>query len=99
MIKRWTDEPLTVRAKVYGVPTVFMWRGGAYVDIMPLGECVEVINVWNQEANRAAICSRADLRRVAMEWMGELDRHTWIHHYCAKLVPCDCRWCSRRRSR
>lgn len=87
------EQPmLTHRATVYEIPTLFRWRGGIYVDVMPLGNAVDVINVTDKR-----IGSRRDLEQICDAYIEQLDRHDWRHGYCASLVACDCARCSRDR--
>lgn len=89
-------EPLTWRQDVYGVPTLFRYEGGSYVDVCPLGEPVHAINVWDHAKGRSTVRSRKELRAVCLEWMEDLDRRDWRHGYCWQLMPCDCPACRRR---
>lgn len=87
------EQPmLTHRATVYEIATLFRWQGGIYIDVMPLGHCVDVINV---EGKR--IGSRRDLERICEAYIEQLDRLDWRHGYCAGLVACDCSRCLRDR--
>ena len=85
----------TYRRDVYDVATLFKWGGGPYVDVMPLGQAVEVINVWDHVTDRPTI-DETTLRAVCDEWVDELDRRDWRHGYCHHLVPCDCANCRRK---
>lgn len=94
----WFDgyEPetrlLTYRAVIFDIPTLFRFNGGCYIDIMPLGEAVEVINIQGR-----SLRGDDDMRRECEAFIDDIDRLDWRHGYCAALVACDCGRCRRDR--
>lgn len=54
---------------------VFVWHGGAYVDICTMGrerKAFEVINVWDDEKNAIQVPYTVhNLRGIAKEWISE----------------------------
>jgi len=114
----WFDgyEPqtpmLTYRATVHEIPTLFKFTGGCYIDVMPLGECVDAINIQGRSMR-----NEADLKRECEAFIAELSPRDWLGGHCWHLIqgasvrwqrprapcptcrrdPCDC--VSRRRDR
>jgi hypothetical protein len=88
---------MTYRANVWGIPTLFVWHGGEYVEVCPLGEAVDVLHVWDHDYNRASIQTEIELRQVCRHWIRRVDQHDWLAGALRGLVECDCRRCRRKR--
>ena len=87
------------RRDVHGVPTLFLYSGGSYVEVKPLGHSVDVIDVWDYDRDEARIRSEWHLRSVVDLWVRDLDRREWRHSYCLGIAPCDCGICRFRSNR
>lgn len=90
------EPPLTYRANVWGIPTLFVWHGGA-IEVCPLGEAVNALDVWDYGRDRPGLSTEIEFRQVCRDWIRALDEHEWLAHYCRGLVKCSCRTCRRRR--
>jgi len=78
-------RPLKVTRTIYGVPTVFEWWGGEYVDVMPYGgEAVDVLNVWAGNKPAGPV-TKAYLISEVSQWKEQLDRSDWLDGYCSNL--------------
>ena len=89
----------SVRRDVYGVPTLFLYEGGAYVQVKPLGQAVEVIDAWDYDADKSRVQSLQHLRSIIDLWARDLSRRDWRHSYCLGIVRCDCGICRFRYNR
>lgn len=60
-----------------GIPLLFEWHGGAYVDVCKAGKPpAEVINVWDDEKNAARLPFTLDsLEAIADDWIAGYGEH------------------------
>lgn len=68
-----TDKPKEVTFPNLGI--VFVWHGGAYIDICTMGrprKAFEVINVWDDDKNAPGIpFTIPAIRKEAKEWIAD----------------------------
>lgn len=82
-----SEIPLTIRRSVHGVPTVFVWHGGQYVDVRPLGQAVDVINVWHGDTDEPdGPRTLAYLRREVNQYVRRMPAREWLDEYCYAIT-------------
>lgn len=71
----------TYRTARAGSALLFLWHGGAYVDVAINGRAVHSLNVWDYQTGSTSYpFSGAGLKRAALDWLQDTtDRE--LHNY------------------